>query len=34
MWWEDEPLQTIPKSAERTEKSRKITSSQNTAHIF
>ena len=34
MGWEDELHQTISKSAEQTRKTRKITSSQTTAHIF
>ena len=34
MWWENEPLQSISKSAEQTQKRRKIASPQKTAHIL
>ena len=34
MWWENEPLQSISKSGEQTQKRRKIASPQKTAHIL
>ena len=34
MWWENEPLQTISRSKEQTQKRRKIASPQKTAHIL
>lgn len=34
MWWENEPLQSIPKSAKQTQKRRKTALPQKTAHIL
>ena len=34
MWWENEPLQSISKSAEQTQKRRKTALPQKTAHIL
>ena len=34
MWWENEPLQSISKSGEQTQKRRKIAWPQKTVHIL